>query len=302
MEELNTGNKMPVIGFGTAVPPHQYEEMKAAVGMALKVGYRQFDTASCYGSEGTLGAALKEAFQSGDIKREEVFVTTKLWDDEHDDPLAAITRSLKNLQLEYVDLYLVHWPLRLRKGHTLPLKEEDFLPLDIKSTWHGMEKCFELGLTKAIGVSNFSCKKIEDLLKHAKIPPAANQVEMHPMWQQKKLREYCSKMKIQVCAFSPLGAPNTPWGSNIVMDSPVIKEIAQKHGKSIAQVVLRWEIEQGVCVIPKSCNKGRITENFQVFDWCLTAEDHEKMSKLQQKKISRGEDLVNSTTSPYRTI
>ncbi|GLJ48227.1 hypothetical protein SUGI_1018300 [Cryptomeria japonica] len=302
MAELNTGNKMPVVGLGTGAPAVQYEEIKAAVHAALKIGYRFFDTASCYGSEGALGAALTEAFQSGVVKREEVFVLTKLWDDEHDDPLAAITKSLKNLQLEYLDLYLLHWPVRLRKGHTLPPKEEDFLPLDIKSTWQGMEKCFELRLTKAIGVSNFSCKKIEDLLKYAKIPPAANQVEMHPMWQQKKLREYCSKMKIQVCAWSPLGAPKTPWGSNAVMDSPVIKEIAQKHGKSIAQVVLRWAIEQGVCVIPKSFNKGRITENFQVFDWCLTTEDHAKMSKLEQSKNMKGEDLVNSTTSPYRTI
>ncbi|GLJ48218.1 hypothetical protein SUGI_1018180 [Cryptomeria japonica] len=180
MEELNTGKKMPngskygrtEYGKQNAVPPHQYEEMKTDV----EVGYRHFDTASYYGSEGTLGGALKEAFQSGHIKREEVFVTTKLWDDKHDDPLATITKSLKNLQLEYVDLYLLHWHVRLRKGHTLPPKEEDFLPLDIKSTWQGMEKCFELGLTKAIGVSNFSCKKIEDLLKHAKIPTAANQV------------------------------------------------------------------------------------------------------------------------------
>ncbi|GLJ48219.1 hypothetical protein SUGI_1018190 [Cryptomeria japonica] len=300
--ELNTGNKMPVIGLGTGAPAYQYEEIKAAVGVALQVGYRHFDTASYYGSEGALGASLTEAFQRGDVKREEVFVTTKLWDDEHDDPPAAITKSLKHLQLEYVDLYLIHWPLRLRKGYTLPPKEEDFLPLAIKSTWQGMEKCFELGLTKAIGLSNFSCKKIEDLLNYCKIPPAANQVELHPMWQQKKLRDYCRKMKIQVCAWSPLGAPKTPWGSNVVMDNPVIKEIAQKHGKSTAQVVLRWGIDKGVCALPKSFNKGRITENFQVFDWCLTAEDHEKMSKLEQRKILRGEDLVNSTTSPYRTI
>ncbi|TJX41480.1 aldo/keto reductase [Soehngenia saccharolytica] len=179
--ELNTGNKIPVIGLGTAVPAVQNEEIKAAVLAALQVGYRHFDTAAIYGSEGALGAGLKEAFQSGLVKREEVFVATKLWDDQHDDPVAAITKSLKNLQLEYLDLYLIHWPVRLRKGHTLPPREEDFLPLDIKSTWQGMEKCYELGLTKAIGLSNFSCKKIEDLLKYAKIPPAVNQVEMHPM-------------------------------------------------------------------------------------------------------------------------
>uniref|UniRef100_A0A0D6QX86 NADP-dependent oxidoreductase domain-containing protein n=1 Tax=Araucaria cunninghamii TaxID=56994 RepID=A0A0D6QX86_ARACU len=302
VSELNTGSKIPLIGLGTGAPAYHFEQIKAAVAVALQVGYRHFDTASYYGSECALGAALTEAFQSGIVKREEVFVTTKLWGDEHDEPLAAINRSLKNLQLEYVDLYLIHWPLRLRKGYTLPPNEEDFLPLDIKSTWQGMEQCFELGLTKAIGLSNFSCKKIEDLLSYAKITPAVDQVEMHPFWQQKKLRDYCSKMKIQVCAWSPLGGPNTPWGSNVVMDNPLIKEIAHKHGKSIAQVVLRWGTEQGVCVLPKSFNKDRITENFQISGWCLDAEDHEQMSKLEQRKILRGEEWVNSTTSPYKTI
>ncbi|GLJ54866.1 hypothetical protein SUGI_1178250 [Cryptomeria japonica] len=299
--ELNTGDRMPVLGLGTAVW-NQYEEIKSAVTVALQVGYRHFDTASFYGSEGAVGAALMEAFQSGFVKREQVFVTTKLWGDEHDDPLAAISRSLKNLQLEYVDLYLVHWPLRLKKGCSNPPKEEDFLPLTMKSTWQGMETCFEMGLTKAIGVSNFSCKKMEDLLSHAKILPAVNQVEMHPMWQQKKLRDYCSKMKIQICAYSPLGGRNTRWGSSMLMDNPIIHEIAQKHGKTISQVLLRWGVEQGVCVLPKSFNKGRITENFQVLDWCLTAEDRENINKIEQWKIVRAEIHVNSTTGPYRTL
>ncbi|XP_057838760.2 deoxymugineic acid synthase 1 [Cryptomeria japonica] len=299
--ELNGGGRMPVIGLGTAAW-NKFEEMKSAITVAMQVGYRHFDTASYCGSEGALGAALKEAFQSGLVRREEVFVTTKLWGDEHDDPVAAISRRLENLQLEYVDLFLLHWPVSLRKGCILPPTKEDFLPLDIQSTWRGMETCFEMGLTKAIGLSNFSCKKIEDLLSYAKILPAANQVEMHPMWQQKKLRDYCSKKRIQVCVWSPLGGQDTPWASSVLIMNPIIHEIAQKHGKTVVQVLLRWGIEQGVCVVPRGFNKGIITENFQIFDWCLTAEDSEKINKLEQRKLVRAENLVNSTTSPYRTV
>ncbi|XP_057823245.2 non-functional NADPH-dependent codeinone reductase 2 [Cryptomeria japonica] len=301
--ELNTGAQIPIIGLGTASMNTNEEDIKAAVIAALQVGYRHFDTARVYGSEHALGKALNSAFQSGLVSREDVFVTTKLRNTEHDDPVAAIKDSLINLQLEYVDLFLIHWPIKLRTEIPLtPLKEEDFLPLDIKSTWQGMEQCMEMGLTKAIGVSNFSCKKIEDLLKHAKIPPAVDQVEMHPHWHQKKLRDYCSKHNIHVSAWSPLGAPNTPWGSNAVMDNPLFQEIAQKHEKTRAQVMLRWGLEQGVSVLPKSYNAGRIAENFQVFDWSLTSDDHDKISKLEQKKIQQGELFVNSTTSPYKTL
>eukprot|EP01018_Ginkgo_biloba_P024916 Gb_04871 [translate_table: standard] len=303
--ELNSGTKIPLVGLGTgAVASVQNEEaIKAAVARALEVGYRHFDTATLYRSESALGAALNDAFRSGVVKRIEVFVTSKLWSDDHDDPVSALKLSLQELQLEYLDLYLIHWPVKYRKG-TNPLqpKEEDFLPLDLKSTWRGMEQCVELGLTKAIGVSNFTCKKIEDLLSYARIRPAVDQVEMHPLWQQKKLRDYCSKMNIHVSAWSPLGGRGTPWGSSVVMDNPVIQQIAKRNGKTIAQVLLRWGLEQGVSVLPKSYNKGRITENFQIFDWSLSEEDHEKISKLEQRKISRAESSVNSTTSPYRTI
>ncbi|KAH9314797.1 hypothetical protein KI387_023424, partial [Taxus chinensis] len=201
------------------------------------VGYRHFDTASSYNSEHALGEALNTPIQSGIVKREDVFVTTKLWNTDHDDPLAAPKTSLMNLPLQYVDLYLIHLPLKFIKGVLLNVrpKEEEFLPLDLKSTWEGMEKCVEMGFTKAIGISNFSSKKIEDLLSYVRIPPAFNQVEMHPMWQQKKLRECCSKHNIHLSAWSPLGAPNTPWGTNLVMDNPLIQEIAQKHGKTKAQ-------------------------------------------------------------------
>ncbi|KAH9297701.1 hypothetical protein KI387_029383, partial [Taxus chinensis] len=243
---LNTGAQIPLIGLGTAAVNLNEEEVKAAIAAALQVGYRHFDTASAYSTEQALGEALNTAFQNGVVKREDVFVTTKLWNTDHGDPVCALKTSLKNLQLEYVDLYLIHWPVNLIRG--VPLihpKEEDFLPLDIKSTWEGMEQCIEMGLTKAIGLSNFSSKKIQDLLNYARIPPAVVQVEMHPLWQQNKLREFCSKHRIHVSAWSPLGAPTTPWGSNAVMDNPVIQEISQKHGKTRAQVLLRWGIEQG---------------------------------------------------------
>ncbi|XP_057823337.1 NADPH-dependent aldo-keto reductase, chloroplastic isoform X1 [Cryptomeria japonica] len=301
--ELNTGARIPLIGLGTAAITQNEEEIIAAVTAALQVGYRHFDTARLYRSEHALGKALNSAFQSGLVSREDVFVTTKLKNTEHDDPVAAIKDSLMNMQLEYVDLFLIHWPIKLRAEIPLaPVKEEDFLPLDIKSTWQAMEQCMEMGLTKAIGVSNFSSKKIEDLLNYAKIPPAVDQVEMHPQWQQKKLRDYCNKHSIHVSAWSPLGAPNTPWGSNEVIDNPLILEIAQKHGKTRAQVILRWGIEQGVSVLPKSYNTGRITENFQIFDWSLTPDDHDMISKLEQRKLLRGDNFVNSTTSPYKTV
>lgn len=301
--ELNTGTKIPLVGLGTGADDQNPEDIKTAVATAIEVGYRHFDTASLYRSECPLGDALKDVFLKGLVAREEVFVTTKLWCGDLDDPVSALRTSLKNLQLDYVDLYLIHWPVRLRKEASFPIpKEEDFLPLDLESVWQGMEQCVHLGLTKAIGVSNFSSKKIGDLLSHAKIPPAVNQVEMHPLWQQQKLRDYCSKVNIHVSAWSPLGGPPNAQGSNGVIDNPVIKEIAEKYGKTTAQVILRWGLEQGVSVLPKSYNKGRITQNFQVFDWSLTAEDHSKISRLEQKKANRALEMINSTTSPYKSV
>ncbi|XP_057868593.1 aldo-keto reductase family 4 member C11 [Cryptomeria japonica] len=319
--QLNTGAKIPLIGLGTTAVDQNEEVIKAAVTTALQVGYRHFDTASSYNSERPLGEALHMAFHNGLVNREDVFVTTKLWSNQHDDPVTAIKNSLKNLQIDYVDLYLIHLPVRFRKEVPMSAfldrkptelgtdvnpyygpQEDYFLPLDMKSTWNGMEQCLEMGLTKAIGVSNFSSKKIEDLLSHAKIPPAVDQVEMHPQWQQKKLRDYCSKHNIHVSAWSPMGAPNTSWGSNLVMDDPLVHEISQKYGKTRAQVMLRWGVEQGVSVLPKSYNKDRIFSNFQIFDWSLTPEGHDKIGMLKQAKLFRGDAFVNSTTGPYETV
>ncbi|XVF43480.1 hypothetical protein PTKIN_Ptkin02bG0043400 [Pterospermum kingtungense] len=280
---------MPVIGMGTSSsPPVAPETTKAAIIEAIKAGYRHFDTAFAYRSEQPLGEAIAEALHLGLIKsRDELFITSKLWSSFAEKHLVvpAIKMSLRNLQLDYIDLYLIHLPLRLsQEVKQLPVIREHIFPLDIKSVWEEMEDCKNLGLTKAIGVSNFSCKKLEELLSTAKIPPAVNQVEMNPLWQQKKLREFCKARDIHVSAFSPLGANNTEWGDNRILDCHVLEEIAMAKGKTTAQISLRWLYEQGVSSIAKSFNEERMRQNLDIFDWSLTEEESKNISQLPQRK------------------
>lgn len=280
---------MPVMAMGTAsFPPADFETTKAAVLEAIKAGYRHFDTAFSYGSEKALGQAIAEALRLGLVEsRHHLFITTKLWASfaEPTQIVPACKMSLQNLELEYVDLYLIHWPLRLTESvRKFPVSAELVKPLDMKGVWEGMEECKNLGLTKAIGVSNFSCKRLQLLLHTAKIPPAVNQVEMNPSWQQKKLREFCKEHGVHITAYSPLGANNTKWGDNRVVESDVLAQIAKARGKTIAQVALRWAYEQGVSIASKSFNKERMAQNLQIFDWSLSDEDLEKISQLPQTK------------------
>ncbi|XP_021300545.1 D-galacturonate reductase-like [Herrania umbratica] len=280
---------MPVIGMGTSSsPPVAPETTKAAIIEAIKAGYRHFDTAFAYRTEQPLGEAIAEALRLGLIKsRDELFITSKLWSSfaEKDLIVPSIRMSLRNLQLDYIDLYLIHWPLKLsQEVRQMPVIREHIFPLDIKSVWEAMEECKSLGLTKAIGVSNFSCKKLEELLSTAKIPPAVNQVEMNPLWQQKKLREFCKARGIHVSAFSPLGANNTKWGDNRILECDVLGEIAKAQGKTTAQISLRWLYEQGVSSIAKSFNNERMKQNLDIFDWSLTEEESNKISQLPQRK------------------
>ncbi|KAF9623300.1 hypothetical protein IFM89_000789 [Coptis chinensis] len=249
---LNSGHRMPLVGFGAvAYPIAASDSIKSAILSGIKAGYRHFDTASLYQTEQALGEAIKEALELGLVKsREQLFITSKLWcSDAHQDRvLPALQNSLRTLQLEYLDLYLIHWPISSKAGeYVFPIPKEDLLPLDIESVWAAMEECQVLGLTKSIGISNFSCKKLEHILSISTIPPTINQVEMSPVWQQNKLREFCQAKGIIVAAYSPLGAKGTSWGTNRVMDSEVLSEIAKAKGKTHAQICLRWAYEQGVC-------------------------------------------------------
>ncbi|XP_042500225.1 non-functional NADPH-dependent codeinone reductase 2-like [Macadamia integrifolia] len=302
----STVRGIPSLGMGTAVYPFAASEtMKSAILHAIKLGYRHFDSAAIYDSEQPLGESIKEAQNLGLIKsRDELFITSKLWctDVHHDRVLPALKNTLQNIQLEYLDLYLIHFPVSLKPGEReVPFNKKDILPMDIKSVWESMEKCQQLGLTRFIGVSNFSCKKLQELLAVAKIPPAVNQVEMNPLWHQKKLREFCKEKGIHITAYSPLGAKGTFWGSNRVMECEVLKEIAEARGKTVAQICLRWVYEQGVSVVMKSFNNERLKENLEITDWTLSQEELQKINAITQQKGYFALDFI-SEKGPYKSL
>ncbi|XP_031248194.1 LOW QUALITY PROTEIN: non-functional NADPH-dependent codeinone reductase 2-like [Pistacia vera] len=302
----SNGETIPLVGLGTAEFPFNStrDTAKQAALHAIQLGYRHFDTAALYGTEQALGEAIVEALRLGLIKsRDELFITSKLWaSNAHRDlVLPAIKNTLKNLGLDYLDLYLVHFPFRLTPNTGFPFEKKEILPIDLKSVWEAMEECQKLGLTKSIGVGNFSVKKLEKLLATAKIPPAVDQVEMNPVWQQKKLREFCKKKGIHVTAYSPLGAKGTPWGTDRVLDSEVLKEIASSRRKSAAQVSLRWVHEQGVSLVVKSFDEGRMKENLDIFDWSLSEEELHKIAHIPQVRGNPA-DFAVSEEGPYKSI
>ncbi|GLT86521.1 hypothetical protein SLE2022_046570 [Rubroshorea leprosula] len=296
---------MPVIGMGLANDPFDEIALKQAVLESIRLGYRHFDSASMLRAEKPLGEALAEAIQLGLVSaREEFFVTSKLWvADAHPDLVVpALQKSLRTLQLEYLDLYLIHWPISAKPGNLQwSIPKEELQLMDYKSVWGAMEECQRLGLTKSIGVSNFSCKKLENIFSSATIPPSVNQVEMNPLWQQKKLREFCKATNVIVTAFMPLGAIGTWWGSNHVLDNETLKAIAKAHEKTVAQVCLRWLSEQGATFVVKSFNKERMKQNLQIFDWELTKEDHEKINQIPQRRFLLNEGFI-SPNGPFKTL
>ncbi|KAL8121183.1 non-functional NADPH-dependent codeinone reductase 2-like [Apium graveolens] len=299
---LSSGNAkaMPVLGLGTGGLPYVTpEEVIKAVLEAIELGYRMFDTAFLYQTEEALGQAISQALSLGFIKsRDEVFITSKIWctNNHGDRVLPALRKTLQTMKLEYLDQYLIHFPVSIKaEANPFEPNPEDVVPMDFKSVWTAMEECQILGLAKSIGVSNFSCKKLADILEFAKIPPAVNQVEMNPAWQQRKLKEFCEANGIMIAAYSPLGAAGAVWGTKGVLGSEVLIEIAKSKGKSVAHVALRWAYEQGIIIVTKSFNKERLKQNRKIFDWKLSDEECKKIAEIPQSRANLAQFLISET-------
>lgn len=261
---LNNGIEMPAFGFGTYLSKNG-EEVATSVKWALQAGYRLIDTAATYDNEEGVGKGIRE---SG-IPREEIFVTTKLWntDQGYESALHAIDVSLSKLRLTYVDLYLIHWPTADDKGVASINKREE--------TWKAMEEIYRSGKVKAIGVSNYTITHLEEMKKYAKVPPVINQVEFHPFLYQKELLNYCKQNKIALEAYRPLTKGKR-------LNDATIELIAKKYAKTDAQVLIRWSMQHGCIPIPKSVHKERIEENINVFDFELSDEDMATLDGLNE--------------------
>ncbi|WIG46266.1 glyoxal/methylglyoxal reductase [Bacillus halotolerans] len=254
--KLHNGVEMPWFGLGV-FKVENGSEATESVKAAIKNGYRSIDTAAVYKNEEGVGIGIKE---SG-VAREELFITSKVWNEDqgYDTTLAAFEKSLERLQLDYLDLYLIHWPGKDK----------------YKDTWRALEKLYKDGKIRAIGVSNFQVHHLEELLKDAEIKPMVNQVEFHPRLTQKELRDYCKEQGIQLEAWSPLMQGQ-------LLDNEVLTQIAEKYNKSVAQVILRWDLQHEVVTIPKSIKEHRIIENADIFDFELSQEDMDKIDALNQ--------------------
>jgi len=288
--QFNNGDNFPMVGLGTWKATD--EEVKNAVKTAINKGYTHIDTASIYNNEEAIGEALQEVFNEGNVKREDLFITSKLWNDAHhpENVIPAIEESLRKLQLDYLDLYLIHWPVAFKHGVPMPSDTKDYVSLEevpISETWKQMEAIKENGLSKHIGVSNFSKKKLEDLLGKASHTPEVNQIELHPLLQQKELKHYCDDHHIHLTAYSPLGSGDRH-ASMKADDEPslfeidTIQQIAQKHQVHPASVLLNWHVQRGSAVIPKSTNPKNIESNLKAVDLELDASDMEAIDGLDK--------------------
>lgn len=286
------GDRIPALGLGTwqAAPGDVYRAVKTA----LQLGYRHIDCAFIYGNEAEIGRALAEALADGLVQREELWITSKLWNNSHalGHVRPALQKTLASLQLDYLDLYLIHWPVALKPDVMIPRAAHELISLDVLPlavTWQGMEALLEAGLCRHIGVSNCSVPKLQGLLQNAQHKPEMNQIELHPYLQQPAMLEFCRAHGILLTAYSPLGSPQRPAGLRsedepVLLQDPTVAAIAARRGVSSAQVLLAWALQRRTVVIPKSVHAERLAQNLAAAEVTLADEDMQQLAGLDRQR------------------
>ncbi|XP_027204820.2 aldo-keto reductase family 1 member B10-like isoform X1 [Dermatophagoides pteronyssinus] len=301
--KLKSGYYIPVVGLGTSRIASTDELVVQAIKDAIDVGYRHIDTADFYQNEKAIGQALDELIRDGKIKRNELFITTKVWSNYHTKELAlqSVRQSLTNLRLDYLDLVLIHWPMSFKSGSDLVPKfpndtiiGSDLSKENFELAYQGLEDACDQNLTRSIGVSNFNIKQLEKLLsvENRRHKPVVNQVECHPHLNQEKLLEYCCNNSIHLVAYSPLRRANVA-----LFDEPKLKQIALEHNRTIAQIILRWQLQRHVIVIPRTGKKHRMLENISLFDFHLNQTEMSTIKSLDRSKNDEGREIKFDSAS-----
>ena len=303
---FQNGDQIPALGLGTW--KSEPGQVRKAVVWAIEAGFRHLDCAKIYQNEKEVGEGIEIAIRSGLVKREDLFVTSKLWNNAHkvDQVKPALEKTLKDLGLDYLDLYLVHWPLAFKSGVTFAQEREDFYTYEeapLSATWQAMQLMKEIGLTRHIGVSNFNQNKLNELASLPGQQPEMNQVEMHPFLPQADLVNYCKSRAILMTAYSPLGSPDSRSEKHAddpkLLTNDKIKKIADQHGASVGQVLIAWSIARDIAVIPKSTNRGRIEENFKAAELQLSESDLQELANMGVKHRFVDGSFFTGDSSPY---